>query len=101
MMYAGTSMYIEQQTMIDVIPAFHHLRCHHFTVAQRDPAAFSVILALASADVANLNNKLTVTAMEYCSRSITMLRVRMNDEALATDNGTLATVALQVIFQVS
>lgn len=86
---------------LNFLPVFEDIRRRSFEVARSDAAAFSMILAIAAGDMAFLKGGGPhVTAMEYSARSTAMLRVRMGHKVLAIQDGTLATVALHIIYQV-
>jgi hypothetical protein len=71
-------------------------------MAQNDPAAFRLIRAIASADKSILrNDEVPIKAITHNMLSIRDLAQRMLDTSNATTDGTLATVALEVVYQVA
>ena len=71
-------------------------------MAQNDTAAFRLILAIASADKSILRDEQVPTqAITHNILSIRELAQRMLDASNATRDGTVATVALEVVYQVA
>jgi hypothetical protein len=73
-----------------------------FELAQDDPAAFYIILAIASADRSILRDeKEPLQALAHNTYSIRMLNKRISDVENATTARTITTAALQIIFLVA
>lgn len=83
------------------LPIFQDIRRVCFQLASNDPAAFRTLLAVASADISILRvEKDSVQAMIHNARAINLLGKRMSELSNAAFDGTIATIALQIIFQV-
>jgi hypothetical protein len=100
-MFIAPSLSSKPQKRVCFLPLFQDIRRTAFELAQNDPAAFRVILAIASADKSTLQDKnVHIHAIEHSTESIRLLWKRMSDTTDAVKDGTIATVALQVVYQV-
>ena len=67
-----------------------------------DPAAFLVILGIASGDISTLNHEGSESLQTaiYDAESISLLKASISNSSKATADVTLVTVALRIIFEV-
>jgi hypothetical protein len=83
-------------------PLFQRLRRSMFEAAQDDSVAFGTILAFSSADRSTLQDENEpVEAIKYSTQSLQLLRERLSQPSLATTDGTIAAVAIQIAYTVS
>ena len=82
------------------LPVLQSVRAICYEVALNDPAAFLVILAISCADIALLHGESdSLAAVKFDTKSIGMLKDRIASQSGATSDGTLATIALRVLFE--
>lgn len=95
-MFIAPSSHSNLLKRVCFLPIFQDIRRVCF------PAAFRNLLAVASADISILRDeKDSVQAMIHNARAINLLGKRMSELSNAAFDGTIATIALQIIFQVA
>jgi hypothetical protein len=100
-MFTAPSLGQKPQKRVCFLPLFDEIRRIAFELAQNDQAAFSVILAIASADKSILSEEsIHINAIEHSTKSIQLLRKRFSSRVETASGGTIVTVALQVVYQV-
>jgi len=100
-MHTAPSLHSKPQQRIAFLPLFNEMRCTCFEAGIHDPAAFQTILAIASADISLLRGEdVSVQAITHNTHSIRMLSKRLSNLSPGNMDGTIATVALHIIFLV-
>lgn len=99
-MFTAPSVALKPQKRVCFLPLFQEVRRTAFELAQNDEAAFSVILAIAAADKSILyDDSNHLPAIEHSTKSLQLLRTRIASPSEAAKEGTIATVALQIVYQ--